>query len=136
MTDPKTPNIWALKLKNPRFTYTEIVKMTNNFEMLLGEGSFGKVFHGYLDDDTEVAVKMLSESSRQGYDQFEAEVKLLLTVHHRNLTALYGYCDEGNHVGLIYECMANGNLKEHLRAGLIETCLFFFQLFESSNRIH
>ncbi|KAK0597926.1 hypothetical protein LWI29_029978 [Acer saccharum] len=116
MTDPKTPNIGALKLKNPRFTYAEIVKMTNNFEMLLGEGSFGKVFHGYLDDDTEVAVKMLSESSQQGYDQFEAEVKLLLTVHHRNLTELYGYCDEGNHVGLIYECMANGNLKEHLRA--------------------
>ncbi|KAK2654556.1 hypothetical protein Ddye_014412 [Dipteronia dyeriana] len=42
-TDPKTPNIWALKLKNPQFTYTEIVKMTNNFERLLGEGSFGKV---------------------------------------------------------------------------------------------
>ncbi|KAK2654555.1 hypothetical protein Ddye_014411 [Dipteronia dyeriana] len=74
---------------------------------------------------------MLSDSSRQGYDQFEAEVKLLLTVHHRNLTALYGYCDEGNHVGLIYECMANGNLKEHLRAGLIEKCLFFFQLLKS-----
>ncbi|KAK3220072.1 hypothetical protein Dsin_014042 [Dipteronia sinensis] len=116
MTDPKKPNIGALKLKNQQFTYAEIVKMTNNFEMLLGEGSFGKVFHGYLDDDTEVAVKMLSESSQQGYDQFEAEVKLLLTVHHRNLTELYGYCDEGNHVGLIYECMANGNLKEHLRA--------------------
>ncbi|KAL5755859.1 hypothetical protein ACOSQ2_020605 [Xanthoceras sorbifolium] len=114
--DSETPKIGSLKLKNPGFTYAEIVKITNNFEMVLGEGSFGKVYHGYIDDDTEVAVKMLSASSRQGYDQFEAEVKLLLTVHHRNLTALFGYCDEGNHIGLIYEYMANGNLKEHLRA--------------------
>ncbi|KAJ0008123.1 hypothetical protein Pint_29513 [Pistacia integerrima] len=42
------------------------------------------------------------------------KVKLLLTVHHRNLTTLCGYCDEGKQIGLVYEYMANGNLKQHM----------------------
>ncbi|KAK9231892.1 hypothetical protein WN943_022133 [Citrus x changshan-huyou] len=104
----------SLETKKRRFTYAEITKITNDFETILGEGSFGKVYHGYLDDNTEVAVKMLSPSSRQGYEQFEAEVILLRTVHHKNLTTLYGYCNEGNQIGLIYEYMANGSLEEYL----------------------
>ncbi|KAJ0008258.1 hypothetical protein Pint_29496 [Pistacia integerrima] len=83
--------------------------------MVLGKGGFGTVYHGYL-DDTQVAVKMLSPSSVQGYKQFQAEVELLMRVHHKNLTALVGYCDEGINMGLIYEFMANGNLKQHLLA--------------------
>ncbi|KAJ1390952.1 Serine/threonine-protein kinase, active site [Sesbania bispinosa] len=42
------------------------------------------------------------------------KVKLLMRVHHKNLTSLIGYCKEENNVGLIYEYMANGNLDEHL----------------------
>lgn len=68
-----------METKKRRFTYAEITKITNDLETILGEGSFGKVYHGYLDDNTEVAVKMLSPSSRQGYEQFEAEVILNLT---------------------------------------------------------
>ncbi|KAF2301073.1 hypothetical protein GH714_019899 [Hevea brasiliensis] len=44
-------------------------------------------------------------------------VKLLLRVHHRNLTSLIGYCNENDKIGLIYEYMANGNLKDHLSGG-------------------
>lgn len=47
--------------------------MTNNFERILGKGGFGTVYHGYS-DDCQVAVKMLSPSSAQGYKQFQAEV--------------------------------------------------------------
>ncbi|KAG6792405.1 hypothetical protein POTOM_001553 [Populus tomentosa] len=92
--------------------------MTNNFGRILGKGGFRTAYHGYL-NDTRAAVKMLSPSSVQGYKEFEAEVKLLLRVHHRNLTNLVGYCDEGTNMGLVYEYMANGNLIDYLSDLLI-----------------
>ncbi|KAK0597275.1 hypothetical protein LWI29_023585 [Acer saccharum] len=88
--------------------------MTNNFQRIIGKGGFGTVYYGCLDDSTQVAVKMLSPSSIQGYKQFQAEVELLMRVHHKNLTSLVGYCDDGTNMGLIYEFMANGNLETHL----------------------
>ena len=59
---------------NKRFTYSEVVKMTNNFQRILGKGGFGIVYYGSVNDTEEVAVKMLSQSSSQGYKQFKAEV--------------------------------------------------------------
>lgn len=103
----------SLELNSRQFTYSEVLRITNNFERVLGKGGFGTVYHGYI-DNTEVAVKMLSPSSAQGYNQFQAEVKLLLRVHHRNLTTLVGFCDEGTNIALVYEYMAKGNLEEHL----------------------
>ena len=55
------------------YSYEDILRITNNFERTLGVGGFGKVYYGKI-DATEVAVKMLSPQSVQGYDQFEAEV--------------------------------------------------------------
>ncbi|XP_038898671.1 LRR receptor-like serine/threonine-protein kinase IOS1, partial [Benincasa hispida] len=102
-----------LESKRRQFTYSEVLKMTNNFERILGEGGFGMVYYGLI-DNVQVAVKLLSQASGQGYQQFQAEVTLLLRVHHKNLTSLVGYLNEGDHIGLIYEFMANGNLAEHL----------------------
>ncbi|KAL1201982.1 Leucine-rich repeat receptor-like serine/threonine-protein kinase [Cardamine amara subsp. amara] len=103
----------SLEMKNRRFTNSEVKEMTNNFQVVLGKGGFGVVCHGLLNNE-QVAVKVLSQSSTQGYKEFKTEVELLLRVHHVNLVSLIGYCDEGNDLALIYEFMENGNLKEHL----------------------
>ncbi|OAO95441.1 hypothetical protein AXX17_AT5G59060 [Arabidopsis thaliana] len=104
----------SIRTKKRRFTYSEVMKMTNNFQRVVGEGGFGVVCHGTINGSKQVAVKVLSHSSSQGYKHFKAEVDLLLRVHHTNLVSLVGYCDEGDHVALIYEFMSNGDLRQHL----------------------
>uniref|UniRef100_A0A7N2KXY8 non-specific serine/threonine protein kinase n=1 Tax=Quercus lobata TaxID=97700 RepID=A0A7N2KXY8_QUELO len=103
-----------IKSKNQHYSYSEVVSITNNFKTIIGEGGFGKVYLGKLRNETQVAVKLLSTSSNQGYKEFRAEAQLVMIVHHRNLVSLVGYCDEGEKKALIYEYMANGNLHRHL----------------------
>ncbi|THF97968.1 hypothetical protein TEA_008883 [Camellia sinensis var. sinensis] len=119
----------TLKSKNRRFSYSEVVSITNNFETVIGRGGFGTVHLGCLEDGTEVAVKTLYRSSTQASEQFWTEanfltalhillllVERLTTIHHRNLAPLIRYCDEGANTALIYEYMVNGNSQECLLA--------------------
>ncbi|KAM3243194.1 hypothetical protein ACQJBY_055268 [Aegilops geniculata] len=101
--------------ENRRFTYKELEKFTNKFERFIGQGGFGLVYYGRLEDNTEVAVKMRSESSSHGLDEFLAEVQSLTKVHHRNLVSLVGYYWEKDRLALVYEYMSQGNLYDHLR---------------------
>ncbi|KAL3720910.1 hypothetical protein ACJRO7_005679 [Eucalyptus globulus] len=102
--------IWLIKQKRT----AQISRITGHFARVIGEGGFGKVYLGTLDNGIVVAVKMLSESSKQGYKEFQDEAQLLMIVHHGNLVSLLGYCDDSKHMALIYEYMANGNLRQHL----------------------
>nr|KJB56851.1 hypothetical protein B456_009G138400 [Gossypium raimondii] len=119
VVDSRKTNQLQGSLKNRQFTHAQLKRMTNNFGRVVGKGGFGTVYHGYL-DETQVAVKMLSLSPVRGYKQFQAEVELLLRVHHRNLTTIVGYCDYGSNMGLIYEFMDKGNLAEYLKAFPLE----------------
>ncbi|KAL4292349.1 hypothetical protein AHAS_Ahas18G0019200 [Arachis hypogaea] len=101
----------SLNFKNKIYSYSDILKITNNFRKILGKGGFGTVYMGHV-DDAPVAVKMLSQSSVQGYQQFQAEVKILMRVHHRNLTSLVGYCNEGSNKALIYDYYQSSRLTE------------------------
>lgn len=101
--------------ENRRFTYKDLEKFTNKFQRSIGKGGFGNVYYGRLEDNSEVAVKMRSESSSHGLDEFLAEVNSLTKVHHRNLVSLVGYCWEKEHLALVYEYMSQGNLCDHLR---------------------
>ena len=60
--------------ENRRFTYKDLEKFTDNFKQFIGQGGFGVVYFGHLEDGTEVAVKMRSDSSLPGLDEFLAEV--------------------------------------------------------------
>ncbi|PWA88912.1 cysteine-rich RLK (RECEPTOR-like protein kinase) 10 [Artemisia annua] len=61
--------------RNQSFTFLDIQRITDSFNTVIGKGSFGTVFNGYIGNN-QVAVKMLSESSAQGYREFQAEAKL------------------------------------------------------------
>ncbi|XP_024537067.1 probable LRR receptor-like serine/threonine-protein kinase PAM74 [Selaginella moellendorffii] len=106
---PKSPNS---STKN--FSYKDVIEATNNFKQVLGEGSFGPVYYGRLSNGVEVAVKVLSSSSKQGYQEFNTEIDILSVVHHRNLVSFLGYCDHGSKLILLYEFLSNGTLREHL----------------------
>ncbi|KAK4566851.1 hypothetical protein RGQ29_002922 [Quercus rubra] len=76
----------------------------------LGQGGFGVVYKGKLSDGQVIAVKRLSNNSRQGDLEFKNEVLLVAKLQHRNLVRLLGFCLEGIERLLIYEFMHNGSL--------------------------
>ncbi|CAA7014355.1 unnamed protein product [Microthlaspi erraticum] len=106
----------GMEIKPYTFTYSELKTATKDFDLSnkLGEGGFGPVYKGNLNDGREVAVKQLSVGSRQGKGQFVAEIVTISTVLHRNLVTLYGCCFEGDHRLLVYEYLPNGSLDQAL----------------------
>ncbi|XP_073007238.1 uncharacterized protein [Typha latifolia] len=103
-----------LPFESHQFTYAELEGITKKFTQVLGEGGFGTVFYGSLENGTKVAVKKLSPSSKQGSNEFLAEVSSLSQVRHRNLVSLVGYCNDRTCLALVYEYMPRGSLKDHL----------------------
>ncbi|KAL6123577.1 hypothetical protein ACLB2K_076098 [Fragaria x ananassa] len=102
-----------------RFMYSELVKITNNFASPIGAGGFGKVYHGILENDIQVAVKLLISAS--GSSEFQNDVKLLMRAHRRNVVSFTGYCYDGKTMALVFEYVANGNLQQHLTASDVDT---------------
>ncbi|KAI3809975.1 hypothetical protein L1987_19580 [Smallanthus sonchifolius] len=99
-------------LELPLFGLSVLHKATNNFSVnnKLGEGGFGPVYKGVLEDGKEIAVKRLAKTSNQGLHEFKNEVILISKLQHRNLVKLLGCCIEGDEVMLIYEHMPNKGL--------------------------
>ncbi|XP_058181366.1 probable LRR receptor-like serine/threonine-protein kinase At1g56140 [Rhododendron vialii] len=97
-------------------SYAELKVATEDFNPAnkLGEGGFGPVFKGTLNDGRVIAVKQLSVASRQGKDQFVAEIATTSAVQHRNLVKLYGCCSEGNKRLIVYEYLENKSLDQAL----------------------
>lgn len=97
------------------FSLAELTRATANFkqENIVGQGGFGTVFQGKLDDGTHVAVKVLNRGEDQGGRGFVAEVEMLSRLHHRNLVKLVGICIEGMRC-LVYELIPNGSVQSHL----------------------
>uniref|UniRef100_A0A251SGZ7 non-specific serine/threonine protein kinase n=2 Tax=Helianthus annuus TaxID=4232 RepID=A0A251SGZ7_HELAN len=96
----------------PLFTFSRIANATANFspDNKLGEGGFGPVYKGVLEQGHHVAVKRLSRNSSQGLDEFRNEVICISKLQHRNLVKLLGCCIQGDEKLLIYEYMPNKSL--------------------------
>ncbi|KAJ0684538.1 putative protein kinase RLK-Pelle-DLSV family [Helianthus annuus] len=102
----------------PLFGLSVILEATNNFSLnnKLGEGGFGPVYKGVLEDEKEIAVKRLAKTSTQGLHEFKNEVISISRLQHRNLVKLFGCCIEGTEKMLIYEYMPNKGLDSFLFA--------------------
>ncbi|KAG9457861.1 hypothetical protein H6P81_002369 [Aristolochia fimbriata] len=108
------------------FAYEELKGATNNFEAasVLGEGGFGRVFKGVLNDGTPVAIKKLTSGGHQGDKEFLVEVEMLSRLHHRNLVKLVGYYSnrDSSQNLLCYELVPNGSLEAWLHGPLGANC--------------
>ncbi|CAH1436379.1 unnamed protein product [Lactuca virosa] len=108
------------------FTVAGLKIATRNFshDMIAGEGAFGKVFKGWVDHETfspskvasgmAVAVKKLNTDGYQGFQEWQAEVKILGRLSHPNLVHLIGYCCEDKDLFLIYEFLNKGSLENYI----------------------
>ncbi|XP_063937950.1 G-type lectin S-receptor-like serine/threonine-protein kinase At1g11410 [Daucus carota subsp. sativus] len=94
------------------YTLSTIIAATGNFSLAhkVGEGGFGSVYKGKLENGQEIAVKRLSHTSGQGIEEFRNEVTLIARLQHRNLVRLFGYCIQKDEKMLIYEYLPNKGL--------------------------
>ncbi|KAI3714252.1 hypothetical protein L1987_72849 [Smallanthus sonchifolius] len=109
-----------------KFAFNDLKMATRNFrpESLLGEGGFGCVFKGWIEENgtapvkpgtgLTVAVKTLNHDGLQGHKEWLAEVNYLGDLIHPNLVKLIGYCIEDDQRLLAYEFMPRGSLENHL----------------------
>ncbi|KAK1552538.1 hypothetical protein Q3G72_018925 [Acer saccharum] len=104
-------------LKNVHaFSYNELKTATNGFRSSnkIGEGGFGSVYKGKLEDGTVVAVKVLSVKSKQGEKEFISEIASMANICHQNLVKLHGGCIDGPSRILVYDYMENNSLMQTL----------------------
>lgn len=124
-----TPRTEGEILSSPNlkaFAFNDLRTATKNFrpDSLIGEGGFGYVYKGWLDEQTlapskpgsgmVVAVKRLKPEGFQGHKEWLTEVDYLGQLQHPNLVKLIGYCSEGDNRLLVYEFMPKGSLENHL----------------------
>ncbi|XP_020239309.1 probable serine/threonine-protein kinase PIX13 [Cajanus cajan] len=116
-----------LEKKLKVFSYADLKSATKNFrhDTVVGEGGFGIVYKGWLDEKTltpvragfgkVVAIKKLKPDSMQGILEWQSEVYFLGMLSHPNLVKLLGYCrDDDDKLLLVYEFMPKGSLNNHL----------------------
>ncbi|KAK9942473.1 hypothetical protein M0R45_008137 [Rubus argutus] len=98
------------------YSLEELEIATRGFsqENVIGEGGYGVVYRGALQDGSVVAVKNLLNNKGQAQTEFKVEVEAIGKVKHKNLVGLIGYCAEGAQRMLVYEYIDNGNLEQWL----------------------
>ncbi|KAE8681125.1 putative Leucine-rich repeat protein kinase family protein [Hibiscus syriacus] len=100
-----------------RFSYQELHQATDGFSQrkLLGNGSYGSVYHGILSDGMEIAVKVFELELERGFKSFDVECEILRNYRHRNLIKVISSCSNNlDFRALVLEFMPNGSLDKWL----------------------
>ncbi|CDY55369.1 BnaA02g36540D [Brassica napus] len=108
---------WETRFGKHRLKYKDLYHATKGFKEkdLLGSGGFGSVYRGVMPKtNKEIAVKRVSNKSRQGLKEFVSEVVSIGRMSHRNLVPLMGYCRRRDELLLVYDYMPNGSLDKYL----------------------
>jgi len=121
--------------REPRdLSFHLLEEITNGFSesRKLSSGAFGKVYKGVHKDGEKVAVKVLYDMPRleDNEEQFQKEFNNLVSLQHKNIVRLVGYCNEiqkkymeynGRHIfaetmrrALCFEYMDNGSLDKYI----------------------
>ncbi|KAJ4876592.1 L-type lectin-domain containing receptor kinase IV.4 [Raphanus sativus] len=104
---------WETEFRKNRLKFKDLYYATRGFNDLLGSGGFGSVYKGVM-KKKEIAVKRVSNESRQGLKEFVSEIVTIGRMSHRNLVPLLGYCRRKKELLLVYEYMPNGSLDKYL----------------------
>lgn len=115
------PAVTIQPIAVPSISVDELKDITDNFgtKALIGEGSYGRVYHGVLKSGQTAAIKKL-DSSKQPEQEFRAQVSMVSRLKHDNVVELVGYCIDGGLRVLAYEYASNGSLHDiiHGRKGV------------------
>ncbi|KAM0830174.1 hypothetical protein ACQ4PT_066411 [Festuca glaucescens] len=92
----------------------EMKKITNNYNHIIGEGHFGKIYMGTLENKQPVAIKRSIEVDKEMKAEFTDEVILQSEMRHKNIARLLGCCLEVDVPMLVYEYASRGSLYDVL----------------------
>ncbi|KAK3206001.1 hypothetical protein Dsin_020047 [Dipteronia sinensis] len=100
-----------------QLTILELKHATCDFSQsnIIGEGEFGLVYKGLLQDGSMVAIKRHLHTPIRN---FLHEVRNNARIHHRHLVKLVGYYEDNHQQLLVLDYIPNGNVGNHLYGNL------------------
>ncbi|XP_028771440.1 calmodulin-binding receptor-like cytoplasmic kinase 2 [Neltuma alba] len=105
------------QLGTGNFSFEELYRATGKFsaDNIIGEGGFGTVYKGKLNDGSLVAIKRSRKTAHdKNLAEFKNEINTLSRIEHLSLVRLYGYLEHGDEKMIVVEYVGNGTLREHL----------------------
>ncbi|KAL0380088.1 UNVERIFIED_CONTAM: putative inactive leucine-rich repeat receptor-like protein kinase [Sesamum angustifolium] len=108
------------------FVLDELKEATNNFNALnlIGEGSYGQVYKGWLIDGTVVAIRSMKVKKRHSIHTYTHQLELVAKLRHCHLVSAIGHCFECcqddssvRRIFLVFEYVPNGTLRSFVSEG-------------------
>ncbi|XP_016570428.1 receptor kinase-like protein Xa21 [Capsicum annuum] len=81
---------------------------------MIGFGSFGSVYKGFLRSGISIDVKVLNLQLDAVFKSFDTECEVLRSLRHRNLVKVITSCFDLDFKALVLEYMDNGSLEKYL----------------------